>query len=302
MNSPFSPTIITSLALASLAFAQDAIQSGDRPSITVEPSAVMGAGKPTQTYAVPGAPDGFTMMNGRVYSLRGGAMTPLDRELLLRVSPSGTVTGFDGQAHAIPEGRVLTLQAGSRPIGEFPPGNSGAAATGAGSTGTGANINASTGSSGSVQDNRSAPDNDFPFFDVPASGATGTQSSAPGSQTNSGSPGNSNSPGITNPTNSSQNSTSTTGSGNQQNISNQQQTTTSGSTMSSGNTGDNRSGGPTGGTTTGGSGSRSGSSGSGGASGGSGGSSSGGGSSGSGGSGGASGAGGGGAAGGGGGR
>ena len=101
----------------------------------------------------PRTPDGFTIVNGRVFFIRNGQMMPLDREVTLRVSPSGTITAFNGQEYAIPQGQVLTLVAG---VAALPAGSEAVASKlgpGAAASGSG-----SAASSGSLQtDNSSAP-------------------------------------------------------------------------------------------------------------------------------------------------
>lgn len=57
-------------------------------------------------------PDGFTILNDRVYFIRNGQMVPLTQEVTLRISPNGTITSFDGTTYVIPRGQVLTLSAG----------------------------------------------------------------------------------------------------------------------------------------------------------------------------------------------
>jgi hypothetical protein len=65
-----------------------------------------------QVIPAPNTPDGFTIANGRVYFIRNGKMIPLQQEVVLRVSPNGTITAFDGTTYVIPRGQVLTLSAG----------------------------------------------------------------------------------------------------------------------------------------------------------------------------------------------
>jgi len=69
-----------------------------------------------QVIAVPNTPDGFTILNDRVYFIRRGQIIPLTQEVTLRVSPNGTITAFDGTTYVIPRGQVLTLTAGMTAI------------------------------------------------------------------------------------------------------------------------------------------------------------------------------------------
>jgi hypothetical protein len=70
------------------------------------------APREVQAIPAPNTPDGFTIANGRVYFIRHGQMVPLREEVILRVSPNGTITAFDGTTYRIPHGQVLTLSAG----------------------------------------------------------------------------------------------------------------------------------------------------------------------------------------------
>src|SRR5260221_3819559 len=59
----------------------------------------------------PKPPDGFTMVNGMLYESRNGQLQPVTRDVTLRISPNGVVTGFDGRAYAIPPGVILAVEA-----------------------------------------------------------------------------------------------------------------------------------------------------------------------------------------------
>jgi len=59
----------------------------------------------------PKPPDGFTMVNGMLYESRNGQLTPVTRDVTLRISPNGVVTGFDGRAYSIPPGVILAVEA-----------------------------------------------------------------------------------------------------------------------------------------------------------------------------------------------
>jgi len=65
-----------------------------------------------QVITAPSTPDGFTILNDRVYFIRNGQVIPLTQEVTLRISPNGTITAFDGATYVIPRGQVLTLSAG----------------------------------------------------------------------------------------------------------------------------------------------------------------------------------------------
>lgn len=65
-----------------------------------------------QVITAPSTPDGFTILNDRVYFIRNGQVVPLTQEVTLRISPNGTITAFDGTTYVIPRGQVLTLSAG----------------------------------------------------------------------------------------------------------------------------------------------------------------------------------------------
>jgi len=91
------------------------VENGNRPA-PADQSATVGTARPGGTMLAPSLPDGFTVMNGFVYSIRAGVMAPLQGELIVRVSPNGTITGFDGRTYALPQGRVLTLFASTTPI------------------------------------------------------------------------------------------------------------------------------------------------------------------------------------------
>jgi hypothetical protein len=64
----------------------------------------------------PHTPDGFTVVNNRVYFVRDEKMMPLNRDVTLKISPSGIITAFNGAEYAIPEGQVLTITAGVAPL------------------------------------------------------------------------------------------------------------------------------------------------------------------------------------------
>jgi hypothetical protein len=54
--------------------------------------------------------DGFTVVEGVVYLLRGGKRAGrLEGDVVLRISPNGVVTGFDGKKYRIPPGEMLRM-------------------------------------------------------------------------------------------------------------------------------------------------------------------------------------------------
>jgi hypothetical protein len=54
--------------------------------------------------------DGFTVVDGVVYLLRGGKRAGrLQDDVVLRISPTGVVTGFDGRRYRIPPGEMLRM-------------------------------------------------------------------------------------------------------------------------------------------------------------------------------------------------
>lgn len=54
------------------------------------------------------APEGFVMVAGKVYAVRQGVATPLDREITLRVTPNGII-GFDQRPRSITSNAMMTL-------------------------------------------------------------------------------------------------------------------------------------------------------------------------------------------------
>jgi hypothetical protein len=76
----------------------------------------------TSSSATPAQPQtGFTMVNGQLYEYRNGQLQPVTGDLVLRISPNGTVTGFDGRAYTIPVGVVLSIEARVAPATALPP-------------------------------------------------------------------------------------------------------------------------------------------------------------------------------------
>ena len=61
------------------------------------------------------------MVNGQLYEYRNGQLQPVAGDLVLRISPNGTVTGFDGRAYTIPVGVVLSIEARVAPATALPP-------------------------------------------------------------------------------------------------------------------------------------------------------------------------------------
>ena len=54
--------------------------------------------------------DGFTVVEGLVYLLRGGKRAGrIEQDVILRISPNGVVTGFDGKRYRIPPGEMLRM-------------------------------------------------------------------------------------------------------------------------------------------------------------------------------------------------
>ena len=54
--------------------------------------------------------DGFTVVDGAVYLLRGGKRAgKIEGDVVLRISPNGIVTGFDGKMYRIPSGEMLRM-------------------------------------------------------------------------------------------------------------------------------------------------------------------------------------------------
>src|SRR5262245_53908965 len=85
------------ILLAISAFAQDPGPPGLAPNSTVipaNPPIVVGQ-------------DGFVIVNGRVYQIRGGQATPVQREMSFVVTPT-KITAFDGRAVVVPEGQMIT--------------------------------------------------------------------------------------------------------------------------------------------------------------------------------------------------
>jgi hypothetical protein len=60
--------------------------------------------------------EGVTVMNGTAYSVHAGKPTPITQDLVLRVSPNGTITCFDGRTYALPQGVLMTLEARFAPV------------------------------------------------------------------------------------------------------------------------------------------------------------------------------------------
>jgi hypothetical protein len=85
------------LLLATAAFAQDPGPPGLAPNSTAIPA--------TPTVQV--VQDGFVIINGRVFQIRGGQATLVQREMSFRVSPTG-ITGFDGRPVIVPDGQMIT--------------------------------------------------------------------------------------------------------------------------------------------------------------------------------------------------
>lgn len=54
-------------------------------------------------------PDGVLKMNGVVYIVKGGVPFRVDTERVMRVSPDGTVTNFDGSSWAVQDGQMMGL-------------------------------------------------------------------------------------------------------------------------------------------------------------------------------------------------
>jgi hypothetical protein len=54
------------------------------------------------------APDGFVMINGKVHVVHQGQAVPLDREMTLRVTPTG-ITGFDQRPRNLTGENMLTM-------------------------------------------------------------------------------------------------------------------------------------------------------------------------------------------------
>jgi hypothetical protein len=54
--------------------------------------------------------DGFAVVDGVVYLLRGGKRAGrLENDVVLRISPNGVVTGFDGRKYRIPPDEMLRM-------------------------------------------------------------------------------------------------------------------------------------------------------------------------------------------------
>ena len=54
--------------------------------------------------------DGFTVVDGVVYLIRGGKRAGrVEQDVVLRISPNGVVTGFDGRKYRIPPGEMLRM-------------------------------------------------------------------------------------------------------------------------------------------------------------------------------------------------
>ena len=166
---------IVAVCSSSAALAQ--VESGNRP-LAAEQPATVGTARPTKTMLAPNLPDGFTVMNGFVYSIRAGVMAPLEAELVVRVSPNGTITGFDGRTYSLPQGRVLTLFATATPIPAGTGNATGAAQAAApGANALPGNTPATAGASGANVggtgfNSGTNVSTDYPFFVVPM-GANG---------------------------------------------------------------------------------------------------------------------------------
>jgi len=75
---------------------------------------------PASRPSSPKPPDGFTMVNGMLYESHNGQLQPVTRDVTLRISPNGVVTGFDGRAYAIPPGVILAVEAHVVPFAGAP--------------------------------------------------------------------------------------------------------------------------------------------------------------------------------------
>ncbi|MEA3208688.1 MAG: hypothetical protein QOE70_1745 [Chthoniobacter sp.] len=96
-------------------FVISAAALGQTPDAGVAPVAPV-----TRVPAATQPPDGFTMINGLLYESRNGLFVPVTREMTLRISPNGVVTGFDGRAYTIPPGVLLTVEARGVPFNGTP--------------------------------------------------------------------------------------------------------------------------------------------------------------------------------------
>ncbi len=97
MNTKLQAILLTSIGGALLALAQV-----PDPATTVPRT-------PTTVATSPDAPtqDGFIMLGGQVYQIRNGQATPLQRDVYLKISPTG-ITGFDGRPLELPSGFMFT--------------------------------------------------------------------------------------------------------------------------------------------------------------------------------------------------
>lgn len=101
---PLSSSIAFAAVTSLLAFAPAA--SADNP---ISPSAPV---NPPETIAPPvTTTEGFMIVNGMACTVHEGKATPITHDMILRVSPNGTITGFDGRAFILPSGHLLTIEA-----------------------------------------------------------------------------------------------------------------------------------------------------------------------------------------------
>ncbi len=61
-------------------------------------------------------PDGIAMQDGVVYIIQNGVVTRVSEERVMRISPNGTVTGFDGRTWIIPAGQVVMADGRTVPV------------------------------------------------------------------------------------------------------------------------------------------------------------------------------------------
>jgi len=78
----------------------------------VGPAVNLATPVPPDTVAPPvTTTEGFMIINGMACTVHEGKATPITHDLILRVSPSGTVTSFDGRTYILPNGQLLTIEA-----------------------------------------------------------------------------------------------------------------------------------------------------------------------------------------------
>ena len=115
---------IAFLALGGAAFAQ---AGATTPGAAASTQNAATSAATSRTQEPDRLPDGFTMINGALYEIRGGQFLPVAGEVTLRISPNGLVTGFDGRTYTLPAGVILSIEAHVQPFSGRIPLNLGAA-------------------------------------------------------------------------------------------------------------------------------------------------------------------------------